>query len=95
MPDLFREGVQQLLWQFAHGVSRQGLHQIEWPREKDRIDAPSKISQNCRTTGTGSHHERGQQTIAGTALIGVPAVLLCLILAVRRPGAGNNAPAVN
>lgn len=32
---------------------------------------------------------------AGTALIGVPAMLLCLILAVRRPGAGNNAPAVN
>ena len=32
---------------------------------------------------------------AGTALIGVPALLLCLILAVRRPGAGNNAPAVS
>jgi PAT family beta-lactamase induction signal transducer AmpG len=32
---------------------------------------------------------------AGTALIGVPALLLCLILAVRRPGAGHNAPAVN
>jgi hypothetical protein len=31
---------------------------------------------------------------AGTALIGVPALLLCLILAVRRPGAGPNAPAV-
>jgi PAT family beta-lactamase induction signal transducer AmpG len=31
---------------------------------------------------------------AGTALVGVPALLLCLILAVRRPGAGINAPAV-
>ncbi len=31
---------------------------------------------------------------AGTALIGVPALLLCLILAIRRPGAGPNAPAV-
>lgn len=31
---------------------------------------------------------------AGTALIGIPALLLCLILALRRPGAGLNAPAV-
>lgn len=32
---------------------------------------------------------------AGTALIGIPALLLCLILTMRRPGAGTNAPAVN
>ncbi|MDI9237892.1 MFS transporter [Lysobacter sp. LF1] len=32
---------------------------------------------------------------AGTALIGIPALLLCLILTMRRPGAGLNAPAVN
>ncbi|QSX74478.1 MFS transporter [Lysobacter arenosi] len=31
----------------------------------------------------------------GTALIGVPALLLCLILAVRRPGAAPRAPAAN
>jgi PAT family beta-lactamase induction signal transducer AmpG len=31
----------------------------------------------------------------GTALIGVPALLLCLILAVRRPGAAPGAPAAN
>lgn len=31
---------------------------------------------------------------AGTALIGIPALLLCLILTARRPGAGLNAPAV-
>ncbi|MFC3814362.1 AmpG family muropeptide MFS transporter [Lysobacter sp. GCM10012299] len=31
----------------------------------------------------------------GTALIGVPALLLCLILAMRRPGAAPGAPAAN